>query len=108
MKTCTVIVLGNCCDLLQIQLVEDMADTTSPDTPEAATSKVLKRGWKSVSCTACNLIFSQEIVIILFYVSFSEIIEGPKSNKVVSEERDFNILILIKLQWSFEKVFSLA
>ncbi|XP_048060528.1 dynactin subunit 1 isoform X3 [Megalobrama amblycephala] len=38
----------------QIQLVEDMADTTSPDTPEAATSKVLKR----------------------------EIIEGPKSNKV--------------------------
>lgn len=50
-KTCTVNVLGNCCDLLQIQLVEDLADTTSPDTPEAATSKVLKRGWKSVSCT---------------------------------------------------------
>ncbi|XP_042592616.1 dynactin subunit 1-like [Cyprinus carpio] len=38
----------------QIQLVEDGADTTSPDTPEAATSKMLKR----------------------------EIIEGPKSNKV--------------------------
>lgn len=30
--------------LLQIQLVEDGADTTSPDTPEAATSKTLKRG----------------------------------------------------------------
>uniref|UniRef100_A0A671S9C9 Dynactin subunit 1 n=1 Tax=Sinocyclocheilus anshuiensis TaxID=1608454 RepID=A0A671S9C9_9TELE len=28
----------------QIQLVEDGADTTSPDTPEAATSKMLKRG----------------------------------------------------------------
>ncbi|KAF5893236.1 dynactin subunit 1 isoform X3 [Clarias magur] len=38
----------------QIQLVEDGADTTSPDTPEAATSKVLKR----------------------------EILEAPKSNKV--------------------------
>ncbi|XP_056124969.1 dynactin subunit 1 isoform X1 [Rhinichthys klamathensis goyatoka] len=38
----------------QIQLVEDLADTTSPDTPEAATSKMLKR----------------------------EIIEGPRSNKV--------------------------
>ncbi|XP_043111416.1 dynactin subunit 1 isoform X2 [Puntigrus tetrazona] len=38
----------------QIQLVEDGADTTSPDTPDAATSKMLKR----------------------------EIIEGPKSNKV--------------------------
>ncbi|XP_051504539.1 dynactin subunit 1-like isoform X3 [Myxocyprinus asiaticus] len=38
----------------QIQLVEDGADTTSPDTPEAAISKVPKR----------------------------EIIEGPKSNKV--------------------------
>ncbi|XP_065153076.1 dynactin subunit 1 isoform X3 [Paramisgurnus dabryanus] len=38
----------------QIQLVDDGADTTSPDTPEAATSKMLKR----------------------------EIIEGPKSNKV--------------------------
>ncbi|XP_046723728.1 dynactin subunit 1 isoform X3 [Silurus meridionalis] len=40
----------------QIQLVEDGADTTSPDTPEPATSKVLKR----------------------------EILEAPKSNKVVS------------------------
>uniref|UniRef100_A0A8C1Q222 Dynactin subunit 1 n=1 Tax=Cyprinus carpio TaxID=7962 RepID=A0A8C1Q222_CYPCA len=40
----------------QIQLVED---GTSPDTPEATTSKMLKR----------------------------EMIEGPKSNKVVSEER---------------------
>ncbi|XP_060728152.1 dynactin subunit 1 isoform X2 [Tachysurus vachellii] len=38
----------------QIQLVEDGADTTSPDTPEAATSKVPKR----------------------------EILEAPKSNKV--------------------------
>ncbi|XP_059422438.1 dynactin subunit 1-like isoform X2 [Carassius carassius] len=38
----------------QIQLVEDGADTTSPETPDAATSKMLKR----------------------------EIIEGPKSNKV--------------------------
>ncbi|XDV50134.1 hypothetical protein PO909_019240 [Leuciscus waleckii] len=38
----------------QIQLVEDLADTTSPDTPEAATSKMLKR----------------------------EIIEGPRSNKL--------------------------
>ncbi|KAM9477316.1 dynactin subunit 1 isoform 2-T2 [Clarias gariepinus] len=38
----------------QIQLVDDGADTTSPDTPEAATSKVLKR----------------------------EILEAPKSNKV--------------------------
>ncbi|XP_016313301.1 dynactin subunit 1-like isoform X5 [Sinocyclocheilus anshuiensis] len=43
----------------QIQLVEDGADTTSPDTPEAATSKMLKR----------------------------EIIEGPKSNKVTTTRR---------------------
>lgn len=92
MKTCTVNVLGNCCDLLQIQLVEDLADTTSPDTPEAATSKMLKRGRKSVSCTsACNHFFYHEIVIISFYLFFSEIIEGPRSNKVVSEERDLNI-----------------
>uniref|UniRef100_A0A673IYJ7 Dynactin subunit 1 n=1 Tax=Sinocyclocheilus rhinocerous TaxID=307959 RepID=A0A673IYJ7_9TELE len=32
----------------QIQLVEDGADTTSPDTPEAATSKMLKRGRQTV------------------------------------------------------------
>ncbi|XP_065153075.1 dynactin subunit 1 isoform X2 [Paramisgurnus dabryanus] len=43
----------------QIQLVDDGADTTSPDTPEAATSKMLKR----------------------------EIIEGPKSNKVTPTTR---------------------
>ncbi|XP_056124972.1 dynactin subunit 1 isoform X4 [Rhinichthys klamathensis goyatoka] len=43
----------------QIQLVEDLADTTSPDTPEAATSKMLKR----------------------------EIIEGPRSNKVTTARR---------------------
>lgn len=60
----------------QIQLVEDGADTTSPDTPEAATSKTLKR----------------------------EIIEGPKSNKVVSEERDFNITNTF-FHWSLCTVF---
>ncbi|XP_060728153.1 dynactin subunit 1 isoform X3 [Tachysurus vachellii] len=43
----------------QIQLVEDGADTTSPDTPEAATSKVPKR----------------------------EILEAPKSNKVTTARR---------------------
>uniref|UniRef100_A0A8C2L562 Dynactin subunit 1 n=1 Tax=Cyprinus carpio TaxID=7962 RepID=A0A8C2L562_CYPCA len=32
----------------QIQLVEDGADTTSPDTPEAATSKMLKRGRQTI------------------------------------------------------------
>uniref|UniRef100_A0A672N7A2 Dynactin subunit 1 n=1 Tax=Sinocyclocheilus grahami TaxID=75366 RepID=A0A672N7A2_SINGR len=32
----------------QIQLVDDGADTTSPDTPEAATSKMLKRGRQTV------------------------------------------------------------
>ncbi|KAG1950796.1 dynactin subunit [Pimephales promelas] len=42
----------------QIQLVEDLADT-SPDTPEAATSKMLKR----------------------------EIIDGPRSNKVTTARR---------------------
>uniref|UniRef100_A0A672LJX0 Dynactin subunit 1 n=2 Tax=Sinocyclocheilus grahami TaxID=75366 RepID=A0A672LJX0_SINGR len=35
----------------QIQLVEDGADTTSPDTPEAATSKMLKRGRQTVPGT---------------------------------------------------------
>ncbi|XP_009305477.1 dynactin subunit 1 isoform X5 [Danio rerio] len=43
----------------QIQLVEDGADTTSPETPEALTSKMLKR----------------------------EIIEGLKSNKVTTTRR---------------------
>uniref|UniRef100_A0A8C1P0S3 Dynactin subunit 1 n=1 Tax=Cyprinus carpio TaxID=7962 RepID=A0A8C1P0S3_CYPCA len=33
----------------QIQLVEDGADTTSPDTPEAATSKMLKREFSVIS-----------------------------------------------------------
>uniref|UniRef100_A0A8C1FFL9 Dynactin subunit 1 n=1 Tax=Cyprinus carpio carpio TaxID=630221 RepID=A0A8C1FFL9_CYPCA len=35
----------------QIQLVEDGADTTSPDTPEAATSKMLKRGRQTIPGT---------------------------------------------------------
>ncbi|XP_056616917.1 dynactin subunit 1 isoform X2 [Triplophysa dalaica] len=43
----------------QIQLVEDGADTTSPETPEAATSKMFKR----------------------------EIIESPKTNKVTTVRR---------------------
>lgn len=30
--------------LFQIQLVDDGADTTSPETPEPATGKALKRG----------------------------------------------------------------
>ncbi|KAI2657722.1 Dynactin subunit 1 [Labeo rohita] len=37
----------------QIQLVEDGADTTSPDTPEAATSKMLKRACLSVWREGC-------------------------------------------------------
>lgn len=36
-------------DHLQIQLVDDGADTTSPETPEAATSKMFKRGRHTAS-----------------------------------------------------------
>uniref|UniRef100_A0A8C2L488 Dynactin subunit 1 n=1 Tax=Cyprinus carpio TaxID=7962 RepID=A0A8C2L488_CYPCA len=47
----------------QIQLVEDGADTTSPDTPEAATSKMLKRGRQTIPGTYLLATkFSHEIV----------------------------------------------
>ncbi len=92
--------------LLQIQLVEDGADTTSPDTPEAATSKTLKRGRPTAPGThlLANIFFTWNCNDLIWSFIFSEIIEGPKSNKVVSEERDFNITNTF-FHWSLCTVF---
>lgn len=47
---------NGCCALLQIQVFEDGADTTSPETPDSAALKVPKRGTGTVlRCASCSL-----------------------------------------------------